>query len=85
MKSANVFSAQFPLYRIAQHRLCDYTWSNRARLELRIFGDRSDIVRFRNKIGIAGPWQWTALNLKPYVAYELFVDSGQEGRPSSPA
>ena len=48
--------------------------SNRSRLEFRIFREKEDKARYRNKTTIKFPVKWTKYQWQPYVADEIFYD-----------
>lgn len=48
--------------------------SNRSRLEFRIFQEKEDKLRYRNKTTIKFPVKWTRFKLQPYLADEIFID-----------
>lgn len=53
-------------------------FSDRNRLEYRIREDAHDFWRYRNRLRVGLPLQWSRLNIEPYVSYEVFIDSEQE-------
>ena len=60
-------------------KLLDFALDNRNRLEYRIFKDKKDVWRYRNKTTLTFPWKWTSLEIQPYVADEIFIDT-ERGR-----
>ncbi|OGW74718.1 MAG: hypothetical protein A2Z72_07880 [Omnitrophica bacterium RBG_13_46_9] len=52
----------------------DFAFKNRSRFEYRIQEYKSDSWRYRNRSSIDLPFRWTSLNIRPYVADEIFVD-----------
>lgn len=58
----------------------DWKFSNRARVSYRMFDvDKDDVWRFRNKLTLKSPWKWTALNINPYIADEIFLEENKDG------
>ena len=55
----------------------NYIWINRARVEYRIFEERSDIVRFRHKIEMAHPIRGFNNGLSAFLSEEYFIDSDE--------
>ncbi len=57
-------------WKVAGWRLDD-----RLRFEWRMKDDgKDDYMRYRNRIRVRSPWQWTRLALDPYVSWEAFVE-----------
>lgn len=53
----------------------DWKLSNRARVSYRVFDiDKDDVWRFRNKLIVKSPWKWTALEINPWLADEIFLE-----------
>ncbi len=52
----------------------DITFSDRSRFEYRWRQARDDKWRYRNKLGAVFPLKWTDIDLRPYIAGELFFD-----------
>ena len=59
-------------------KVLDFSIKNRNRLEYRMFKDKKDVWRYRNKTTLFFPWKWTLLELQPYVADEIFIDTKRE-------
>lgn len=53
-------------------------WANRSRFEYRFREEREDTLRYRNRQRIVFPGKLTPLDLKPYVAGEIFFDSSED-------
>lgn len=53
--------------------------SDRSRLEYRDREIKKDIWRYRNKLTIRLPLEFTELKLKPYLADEVFINLDEEG------
>ncbi len=62
------------------YKLGDWRFDDRLRFELR---DKSELqhpyMRYRNRIRVKTPWQWTEYKINPYASWELFLDD----RPGS--
>ncbi len=60
----------------------DFEFSNNNKLEYRIREDNEDIFRYKNKLKIECPVEWTALKISPYASEEIFFDfdAGQLNR-----
>ncbi|MDP3981857.1 MAG: DUF2490 domain-containing protein [Chlamydiota bacterium] len=62
-----------------------YSWengwdvSNRARVEFRLKEGSDDTIRFRNKVTVKFPFEWTSLGIRPYLADEIFIESDGKG------
>ena len=52
----------------------DISVSNRSRLEFRIFREKEDKPRYRNKTTIKFPVKWTRYAWQPYIADEIFYN-----------
>ena len=52
----------------------DFEFSDNNRLEYRIIEDYEDIWRYKNKLKIEYPVEWTELKISPYVSEEIFCD-----------
>ena len=52
----------------------DFKFSDRNRLEYRMYDVKDDKWRYRNKLTAKFPWKWTALEIQPYMSDEIFVD-----------
>ena len=52
----------------------DFECSDNNRLEYRIIEDFGDIWRYKNKLKIEYPLEWTDLKISPYVSEEIFCD-----------
>ena len=50
----------------------DFVFSDNNRLEYRIIEDYEDMWRYKNKLKIEYPVEWTALKISPYVSEEIF-------------
>ncbi len=48
--------------------------SDRSRLEYRILKNKDNSWRYRNKLGLDLPVKWSAMEIQPYLADEIFVD-----------
>lgn len=58
----------------------DWDFSNRARIEYRMYDiDKDDVWRFRDKITLKSPWKWTALKINPFVSDEVFIQEDKDG------
>ena len=55
----------------------DFHFSDRNRLEYQMRSNTKDNIRYRNKLKIETPWQWTRWQVNPYIADEYFVDFDQ--------
>ncbi len=54
-------------------KLGKWSFSNRHRMEWRIFENTENKQRYRTRLKVEPSWQWTKWNIKPYSATELFV------------
>ena len=54
-------------------KLFELGLSNRARFEYRDRENKDDLWRYRNKVTVKLPLELTKLNLKPYLADEVFI------------
>jgi len=52
----------------------DFELSNNNKLEYRIVEDFHDRWRYKNKLKIEYPVEWTSLNISPYVSEVIFLD-----------
>jgi hypothetical protein len=50
-----------------------FKFINRSRLEYRYFDYRANSWRYRNKLDIKFPWEFTRFKIQPYIADEVFV------------
>lgn len=57
-----------------KHRLFDYDFSNRSRLEWRDYENKEEVWRYRNKTTVKFPIKLTKYNLQPYVTEEFFMN-----------
>lgn len=55
--------------------LWGFDFSDRNRLEYRHFDYQSDSWRYRNMFTIRFPWKFTKMNVQPYLADEIFINS----------
>jgi len=53
-----------------------FAFDDRSRLEYRHFDYQPDAWRYRNKVTVKLPWEWTRLKLQPFVSEELFFRFG---------
>ncbi len=53
----------------------DIPFSDRNRIEYRVREDRTDMMRYRNRLMIESPKRWTQWKICPYAADEIFIDS----------
>lgn len=53
---------------------CDFKLEDRSRLEYRVREGKDDVFRYRNRLTLKFPLKWTALNVQPYIADEIFLD-----------
>ena len=51
----------------------DFIIGDRNRIEFRKFEDGNHSWRWRNKLSIQSPFQWTRLKIQPYVSNEVFI------------
>lgn len=60
----------------AEIQLCwaDFELSDNNKLEYRIREDNEDIFRYKNKLKIEYPLNWTELKISPYASEEIFLD-----------
>ncbi|MFC1644193.1 DUF2490 domain-containing protein [Candidatus Omnitrophota bacterium] len=56
-----------------------FEFTDRNRLEYRIRVDEKDAWRYRNKFTAKLPWKWTSLEIRPYVADEIFAQFYDKG------
>ena len=54
---------------------CGWRIADRNQGEFRSRESASDMWRYRNRLQIASPWQWTSVKIQPYVSEEAFIDS----------
>ena len=52
----------------------DFEFSNNNKLDYRIREDNEDIFRYKNKLKIEYPVEWTELKISPYVSEVIFWD-----------
>lgn len=52
----------------------DFELSDNNKLEYRIREDNEDIFRYKNKLKIECPINWTELKISPYASEEVFLD-----------
>ena len=52
----------------------DFEFSNNNKLDYRIREDNEDIFRYKNKLKIEYPVEWTELKISPYVSEVIFCD-----------
>jgi hypothetical protein len=52
----------------------DFEFSDNNKLEYRIREDNEDIFRYKNKLKIEYPVEWTVLKISPYASEEIFCD-----------
>lgn len=58
-----------------KHKLEGWKMSSRSRFELRYFDiDKEDTFRYRNKFTLKSPWKWTAWEINPFIADEIFIN-----------
>lgn len=57
-------------------KIADVSLSNRSRVEFRMKRSVEDKIRYRNKTTFKFPSIWKKADLKPYVADELFIETG---------
>lgn len=55
--------------------LYDFKLKDRNRLEYRIRKYANGTLRYRNKLTMIFPVEWTSFEVQPYIADEIFVDS----------
>lgn len=58
-----------------------WKFEDRNRIEWRNYDDpknADDIVRYRNRLKITAPWQWTRFKITPYGSVEIFQDCNGE-------
>ncbi len=56
--------------------LCDlkgFKFDDRSRIEYRHFDYQDDSWRYRNKITVKLPWEFTKLEIQPYLSDEIFI------------
>lgn len=51
-----------------------FKFEDRSRIEYRYFDYQADSGRYRNKFTLKSPWKFTAIELQPYLADEIFLD-----------
>lgn len=59
--------------------ICGFLLENRNMLEFRFKQDAQDTIRYRNYTSLTAPYQWTPLELQPYVGNEIFIESNRNG------
>jgi hypothetical protein len=59
---------------IAKYELFGFNLEDRNRLEYRHFDYQEDSWRYRNKFTIKLPWKFTPLEIRPYLADEMFLN-----------
>jgi len=52
----------------------DFEFSNNNKLEYRILENFEDIWRYKNKLKIVYPLEWTEPKISPYISEEIFFD-----------
>lgn len=55
----------------------DFKFTDRSRLEYRAREGKDDFLRYRNKLTVKFPFEWTTFDIQPYLADEIFVDFDQ--------
>lgn len=60
-------------------KLFDLDLSSRSRFEYRDRENKKDLWRYRNKVTLKLPQEFTKLKLKPYLADEVYFNFGEEG------
>ena len=63
------------------HTLAGWKFENRSRFEWRNYDspkDADSILRYRNRVKVTTPWQWTNLKINPYASVEIFQDCNGE-------
>jgi hypothetical protein len=58
-------------------KLHEWKIKNRVRAEHREKQGEAVHYRFRNKLTLKTPWKWTSLQINPFVADEVFIDTAQ--------
>ncbi|HED10957.1 MAG TPA: DUF2490 domain-containing protein [Caldithrix abyssi] len=59
---------------IVKWKWLDFKLSDRSRLEYRILKNKANSWRYRNKLGLVYPAKWSAMEIQPYLADEIFID-----------
>ena len=59
-------------------KMFDIACGNRARFEYRHREDSENYWRYRNKLTVKLPFKFTALEIQPYIADEIFYDFDEE-------
>ena len=60
-------------------QLAGFKYDDRSRLEYNHFDYKDDTWKYRNKLTVKAPWKFTALQIQPFAADEIFIlfDDGQ--------
>ena len=64
-----------PMLRVsAKRNLGKWNFRNRHRFEYRMFDVGESHARYRTDFKVSPNWNWTSLNLNPYLNEEIFID-----------
>ena len=67
------------IYLTPQYSVKGFLIEDRNMLEFRIKQQAKDSLRYRNMVTLTAPWKWTPLELQPYTANEIFIETGKKG------
>jgi hypothetical protein len=57
----------------------DWNFTDRNRLEYRMYDEGDNECRYRNKISVFPPISLTSIGIKPFLACELFIETSGDG------
>ena len=63
-------------------KLKDWGLEDRVRMEYRNKDDAANYMRYRNRIRVKSPWEWTSVKLNPYVAWEMNYEDDSDKEAS---
>jgi hypothetical protein len=67
------------IYATPQYVFKGFSLEDRNMLEFRIKQQAKDTLRYRNMVTLTAPWKWTPLELQPYTANEIFIETTRKG------
>uniref|UniRef100_UPI00321704AE DUF2490 domain-containing protein n=1 Tax=uncultured Draconibacterium sp. TaxID=1573823 RepID=UPI00321704AE len=63
-----------PMFRVSgKKQIGNWKFRNRHRLEYRMFSTDDSQLRYRSDLKVKPSWNWTSVNMNPYVTGEIFV------------
>lgn len=67
------------VYATPQYVFKGFSLEDRNMLEFRLKQQTEDSLRYRNMVTLTAPWKWTPLEVQPYTANEIFIETGKKG------